>query len=251
MCRFPSLINDWRQQFDNFHLHFFFVLLAAYCHTSHTPALSHAAIRLLLVSRLPLRCFLLRYKEGGYPAWPRTRDAQLAALALPYTGVGSAQDLGDEKSGLGAVHPRNKTILGERLSLLALHQVYGQDVVYQGPTYADITWPLDGQAVQTVILRFHPADPWNAGLQLLDTSNCDLCCAASNGSAITVVTSDRLIRRAEVTVVAEAFLVLATVRLSDPRLRVVSVQHNWEEYPQCALYNNARLPHLPLNVTRP
>jgi sialate O-acetylesterase len=193
----------------------------------------------------------LRYKEGGWPGWPKTRDAQLAALALPYTGVGSAQDLGDEKSGLGAVHPRNKTILGERLALNALHQIYGRDVVYQGPTFADITWPLDGQAVQTVILRFHPSEPWNAGLQLLDTSGCDLCCASLERSAITVVTSDNVIRRAEVTVVADAFVVLATVQLTSPQLRVVSVQHNWEEYPQCALYNAARLPHLPLNVTRP
>ena len=116
---------------------------------------------------------------------------------------------------------------------------------------ADIQWPLDGQAVQTVILRFSASQPWNAGLQLLDTSGCDLCCAARNGSAITVGTSDGRTRRAAVRVVAEAFVVLATVEVGDPQVRVLSVQHNWEEYSQCSLYNAVRLPHLPLNVTRP
>ena len=70
------MIEDWRTKFSNFHLNFYFVLLAA-------------------------------YKEGGYPAWPLIREAQLAALALPYTGVASAQDLGDEKGPAGAIHPRS------------------------------------------------------------------------------------------------------------------------------------------------
>ena len=66
------MITDWRQQFNNFRMGFYFVLLAA-------------------------------FKEGGFPTWPEIRDAQLAALALPYTGVSSAQDLGDETGPAGAV----------------------------------------------------------------------------------------------------------------------------------------------------
>jgi hypothetical protein len=29
-CRFPAMIKDWREKFNNFHLNFYFVLLAAY-----------------------------------------------------------------------------------------------------------------------------------------------------------------------------------------------------------------------------
>jgi hypothetical protein len=34
-CRFPAMISDWRAQFNNFHLNFYFVLLAAYA-AQHT-----------------------------------------------------------------------------------------------------------------------------------------------------------------------------------------------------------------------
>ena len=220
-CRFPAMITDWRAQFNNFHLNFYFVLLAA-------------------------------YKAGGYPAWPLIRQAQLAALQLPYVGVASAQDLGDEASPQGSVHPRNKTFVGERLSLNAQHDVYGQDVVYTGPMATDVVWPLDGSAVQTVILRFDSSTAHNQGLQLLDTSQCDLCCRSMNGSAITVEASNGQMLRATVTVDAASFTVLATVNLSaTPGAHVTAVQHNWEEYPQCSLYNSAKIPALPFNIARP
>ena len=222
-CRFPAMISDWRQQFNNYHLNFYFVLLAA-------------------------------YKAGGYPDWPLIRQAQLAALRLPYVGVASAQDLGDENGPAGAIHPRNKTYVGERLALNAQHDIYGQDVVYTGPQAADVVWPLDGAGgVQTTILRFSSDAAYNRGLQLLDTSGCSACCrgARGNGSAITVGVSNGRRLGAEVVVDAQAYTVLATVDLTAyPGAYVTSVAHNWEQYPECALYNAAKIPHLPVNLTR-
>lgn len=215
------MINDWRERFNNFHLNFYFVLLAA-------------------------------YKEGGYPTWPLIRDAQLAALQLPYVGVATAQDLGDETGPAGAIHPRNKTFVGERLAYNALHDIYGQDIVYTGPTAADVIWPIDGAPIQTVILRFRSDLANNQGLQLLDTSECSFCCKSLNGSAISVGTSDGQIRRAQVTVDATTFTVLATIDLSKSAgVRVISVRHNYEEYSECSLYNSMRIPHLPVNIARP
>jgi len=221
-CRFPAMINDWRQQFQNYHLSFYFVLLAA-------------------------------YKEGGYPAWPLIRQAQLAALQLPYTGVASAQDLGDETGPAGAIHPRNKTFVGERLSLNVQHDIYSKNVVYTGPMATDVVWPLDQSTVQTVILRFRSDMNHNGGLKLLDTSGCDVCCKGMNGSAITVGLSNGQRVRAMVTVDSMSYSVLASVDLSrsGAGVHVTSVAHNWEEYPQCTLYNSANIPHLPVNITRP
>ena len=217
-CRFPAMIEDWRAQLNNYELYFYFVLLAA-------------------------------FKEGGFPGWPLIRDAQLAALQLPYVGVSSAQDLGDEASPQGSIHPRNKTIVGERLAVNALHDIYGQDIVYQGPQPSEIVWPTAGQPTQTVIMRFDSSLARNRGLTLLPTGGCDVCCNAVNGSAFTVATSSKQYLRASVVVAADT--VLASVSGLPSGDSVVSVQHNWENYPQCALYNAERIPLLPLNTAKP
>lgn len=160
-CRFPAMINDWRKQFNNYDLWFGYVLLAA-------------------------------YKEGGSPGWPLIRDAQMQADVLPLVHVSSAQDLGDEFGQFGAIHPRNKTLVGVRLALGAQATIYGQHVVHVGPSVTDIIWPVDSSSTQTVILRFGASAEFNQGLILRDTSGCDLCCASIDGSALTVVTSDKV-----------------------------------------------------------
>jgi len=215
-CRFPAMITDWRNQFQNYNLYFYFVLLAA-------------------------------FKSGN--DWPDLREAQLQALKLPYTGVASAQDLGDESSPEGAIHPRNKTIVGQRLSLNAQAQIYGQKVVYTGPSAADITWPLPGTGgIQTVIVRFNSNLPNNQGLQILDTSECDTCCAKT--SAFTITTSSNKTLDAMLTVDANNYLVLATVDLGNSTDYVTGIQHNWLDFPECTLYNMYKIPHLPVSVSR-
>jgi len=219
-CRFPAMITAWRRAFNNYNIYFNFVLLAA-------------------------------YKEGGNPAWPNIRAAQMAALQLPYVGVASAQDLGDETGPNGAIHPRNKTFVGDRLAYNVMNEVYGlKDVVNVGPRLTDVIWPVKGP-VQTVIMRFSSDLLNNQGLILRDTSECSMCCHDSAGSAVTVGTSDGQTRRTTVIVDPTAYLVLATVDLSKtPTVEVTSVQHNWEAYAECSLYNSGNIPMLPINATR-
>ena len=183
-CRFPAMIRDWRRAFNDWSLPFLFVLQSA------TPT------------------------EGYW--WAELWAAQLHGLSEPYTAVASGQDLGDRTlpAGPGGLeHSRNKTILGHRLTLLALHAIYGQDhLIVEGPTLVDIIWPsANAGPVQTVLLRFAGL-PQDQGLILRDTSNCPICCGGGlNGSAITLATSDGRTLFAEVTVFPSAFVVTATV----------------------------------------
>lgn len=90
---FKRLIQDWRGQFADPNLPFFFVQLAAW--------------RPLADNR------------PGAGNWAELRESQAAALTLPHTGMATAIDVGDAID----IHPRNKRTLGHRLAALALHDL--------------------------------------------------------------------------------------------------------------------------------
>ena len=217
------MINDWRERFNNYRLSFYVVLLTA---------LKSEGVR-----------------------WAVIRQAQLSALSLPYTAVASGVDLGDQvlpPGPEGAGHSRNKTMLGQRLALAALRVDFDDSTtVTDGPHLVDIAWPLPtpGGGVQTLALRF-AGGPTDQGLILRDTSDCDICCGGGlPGSPMTVQTSDGRVAFAEVRVHAEAYTVLASVRVSAGH-SVVGAALNWDSYAQCSLYNSANVPILPFNVTK-
>lgn len=116
---FQRLIQDWRRQFRDPKLPFFFVQLAAF---------------------LPLAD-----NQPGAGGWPELREAQAAALALPHTGMATAIDVGDAND----IHPRNKRTLGERLAGLALRELGLRAAPAGGPR-------LIGHEVQgdAIALRF-------------------------------------------------------------------------------------------------
>lgn len=216
------MINDWHQQFNDYNFKFYFVLLAAYNITGDD--------------------------------WSLMRQAQLQALILPNTELATAHDLGDRNSPFGSIHSRNKTIVGSRLALIAQNQMYGFDnVVYSGPHVYDVIWPIDGNDIQTTILRFKSAEASSFGLQLLDTSNCIVCCSHINGSPVQLKLSDLSTVHANVTIASSEFLVVGTVDLSIYKksgLKVIGLSINWESFSECAIYNNQILPHLPYNISR-
>ena len=101
---FPTLINNWRSNWDQGDFPFLFVQLANY---------ETLQIELL---------------EDD---WAELREAQLMTLALPNTGMAVAIDIGDAED----IHPRNKQDVGQRLSLNAMNIVYGKSIVHSGPIY--------------------------------------------------------------------------------------------------------------------
>lgn len=102
---FPALIKDWRMQFDNPNLYFFYVQLAN---------------------------FMKRKQQPGDSEWAELREAQLQTLKLPNTGMASAIDIGEADD----IHPKNKLDVGLRLALIALAKTYDQpSIAYSGPIY--------------------------------------------------------------------------------------------------------------------
>ena len=105
---FKTMIEDWRNKWNNPTLPFLFVQLANF-----NPRLSIPA-------------------ESG---WAELREQQASALSLPNTGMVVAIDVGEWND----IHPLDKQSIGERLAKNALNTVYGKDIVYSGPIATQAT----------------------------------------------------------------------------------------------------------------
>ncbi len=117
---FSNLIRDWRNQWENPEMGFYFVQLANYMQPKDEP---------------------------GESEWAELREAQSMALSLPKTGMAVTIDIGNAND----IHPRNKQDVGKRLALAALHDTYGKDVVYSGPVFKSMK--VEGNRA---ILEFDP-----------------------------------------------------------------------------------------------
>lgn len=106
---FPLLIKDWREQFNNPDMPFYFVQLANYMQRAEEPAPSE---------------------------WAELREAQLLTLKnVPNTGMAVTIDIGEAND----IHPKNKQEVGARLAKIALANLYGKDITYSGPIYNSFT----------------------------------------------------------------------------------------------------------------
>lgn len=126
---FPSLIKDWRKQFNQGDFPFLFVQLANYMEESQIP------------------------KEDN---WAELREAQAMALTLTNTGMAAAIDIGEAND----IHPKNKAAVGKRLGLAAMKVAYGKNIVYTGPTFKSME--IQDNAV---VLKF---DNIGSGLKTTD-----------------------------------------------------------------------------------
>jgi sialate O-acetylesterase len=79
-------------------------------------------------------------------------------LSLPNTGLAITDDTGEATN----VHPKNKEPLGQRLSAIALANVYGKKMEFSGPAYASMK--VEGGAIR---VKFTHA----AGLKAAPTPN--------------------------------------------------------------------------------
>ena len=100
---FPTLVEAWRNAWNNDKMPFYFVQLSS-------------------INR---------------PSWPHFRDSQRQmAAAIPYCDYAVSSDKGHEWD----VHPKQKDVIGERLGKLALSQTYDfKKIVAHGPTVEKAT----------------------------------------------------------------------------------------------------------------
>ena len=89
-----------------------------------------------------LAVMLPGYGKGR--TWPSFRDAQMKVLDLPHTAVANTIDLGHAT----AIHPSDKEPIAKRLSLLALRDLHGQDIMGQGPMMKSVTTTGDTMTVR-------------------------------------------------------------------------------------------------------
>jgi sialate O-acetylesterase len=105
---FPAMIRDWRARWNEGDFPFLWVQLAAYMPTTTQPSDSE---------------------------WAELREAQSLTLALPHTAQAMALDVGAADD----IHPTDKQTVGKRLALAAMGAVYGEPIVYSGPTYKSMS----------------------------------------------------------------------------------------------------------------
>ncbi len=191
-----TLISDWRKRWGEGDFPFLYVQLA----NLGTFALEPAA-------KAPIAL---------------VREAQLKNLSVPNTGMAVTIDIGDP----GNVHPKNKQELGRRLSLLARHIAYQENIVASGPIFD--SFKVEGSAIR---VHFKYAE---AGLQAKG--------GAPAGFAI--AGSDRHF------VWASARIDGDSVLLSSPEApSPIAARYGWADNPPVNLYSKAD-PQLPASPFR-
>jgi sialate O-acetylesterase len=104
---FPALISEWRSDFKNPKMPFYFAQLSNYNHPSY----------------------------GTRPMWAELREAQLLTWKkVKNTGMAVTIDVGNKND----IHPTDKKPVGERLAAIAIQQAYGLNLPYSGPLYKSV-----------------------------------------------------------------------------------------------------------------
>jgi sialate O-acetylesterase len=166
-------------------------------------------------------CQLAALQSNSNNPW--VREAQATVLKLPNTGMAVTIDIGDPKS----VHPKDKQDVGDRLSRIALANVYGEKIEYSGPMYLSA-------GVENGAIRVHFT---HLGGGLVAKGGEPLKCFTIAGADGNYVPADAKIDG-------------DTVVVSSPTVAApVAVRYAWDNYPDgCNLYNAAGLPAAPFRT---
>jgi sialate O-acetylesterase len=215
---FPLLIADWRAQWKNPELPFYFCQLASMGDKTAEP---------------------------GDTNWAELRESQALTLSVPNTGQAVLIDLGEARD----IHPRNKQDVGARLAVIALAQTYGKNVPFSGPVY-DSMKVSDG--------KIHLAFKKNTGGALVAKplpATYDVNSLAGQTSPVVrnspesqlegfaICGADRKWVWADAKITGEQVVVWSS-RVPAP----VAVRYGWAMNPTCNLYNNAGLPASPFRT---
>lgn len=184
---FPAMIANWRNDWNNDKLPFYFVQISP--HRSQNAEI---------------------------------RDAQLYAYrTVPNTGMAVTTDNGDSLD----IHPRNKELVGKRLSLWALRNEYGKkDIIVSGPLYKSMK--IEGNKIR---ISFD----FDKGL------------VAKDGplKEFTIAGEDQNFVPAQAQVEGNTVVVW-----SDAVMSPKAVRFAWSNIPKPNLYNGAGLPASPFRT---
>lgn len=186
---FPALIKNWRSDFRNQNLPFYFVQISP--HRSQNPEIREAQ--------------LLTYRT------------------VAHTGMAVTTDNGDSLD----IHPRNKKLVGERLSLWALHNQYGKkNLIMSGPLYKSMK--VEATKIK---IQFDFVD---GGLVTKDGNEL---------TEFTIAGDDEKFVAAKAAIIGDEVVVW-----SDAVVKPVAVRFAWRNIPKPNFYNKAELPASPFRT---
>ncbi len=178
--------------------------------------------------QLPPLLYSKRATLANIPdAEPLFREAQMASLAIPHTGMVVTTDVGE----LTNMHPRHKKEVGERLSLWALADEYGKKVEPSGPIYRFGSIEHEGYKA---VLHFHHVD---GGLVSIDQQPLN---------SFETAGKDGRFFPAKAEISGDA-IVITCPDVSEPK----TVRFAWSESAQPNFFNKSGLPAAPFRTDDP
>ena len=217
------MINNWRTLFKQPSLPFVFILL--------TP-----------------------YEDFQPSMWA----AQHAALALKNVYAVTTVDVMDWNPLYeGFIHPRNKSVVGERASRWIQQRVWSNNVVAAGPTILAATAHLDTSDTLHVwmTLASGSGDAASNNYHIIATPSCTTCCNDSTGLLGLRLGTNARQYLPTISLSNGQLIATVSVRSGDVGAWRMSnqllVDLEWFSYPQCALYDWSGLPAMPVSLTFP
>jgi sialate O-acetylesterase len=194
----PTLIHDWRNEWKQGDFPFLCVQLANYLEKKAEPSESN---------------------------WAIVRQAQLASLSEPNTGLAVITDLGEWND----IHPHNKEDVGKRLALLARKIAYHEKkLTASGPIIQAATLKDN-----KITLNFTEID---GGLIIKNSQEL---------AHFAVAGEDKKFVWAKAKIVGKK-IIISNIEVKTPKY----IRYGWADNPENAnLYNKAMLPASPFEIT--
>jgi len=217
----PAMIENWRKDFNNPNLAFYFVQLAPFTKVVTTPASSN---------------------------WAELREAQTMTLKVKNTGMAVITDFGNEYD----IHPTPKRPVGERLALAARAQTYGEKIVYSGPMYS--AFKIEGNKA---VVTFDHIGSGLISREMVPTLERKNKAGGSDGFAwrakddstnaplvgFTICGKDMVFHNAKAEIARGAVIVSSDL-VQEP----IAVRYGWANHPICNLFNREGLPASPFRT---
>ena len=194
---FPMMIANWRDEWGQGDFPFYWVQLAD---------------------------FKQEQPEPDESDWAELREAQTMTMSkLPHTGEAVIIDVGEGKD----IHPRNKSMVGQRLARWALAKQYGVDIPCQSPTYQSME-----KNGSSIVLSFEQV---HGGWRPFDVNT-------PRGFAI--AGADKKFVWADAKILKDNRIEVSSSQVSDP----VAVRYAWANNPVCNMFDQVGLPLTPFRT---